>query len=579
MSKRDEFDTREISSHSTHTAIDLGRGALSRWLATQPDDFYSSDPHMARVLRRLGGPAWLDSMSGRLAELGRQAAGPLDRACEVNNRPHNLPRLERFDPIGRRIETVEHHPTYHDAGRIIYGSGMLGELISQGGFLRAISLFVLTSMCGEAGHNCPVACTAGVIRALSTLGDRELVDAYLPGLVSRDYDVRLDGAQFLTEIQGGSDVGANATVARQADDGTWRIRGEKWFCSNANAALILMTARFESTRAGTAGLGLFLVPRVLNDGSLNNFSIRRLKDKLGTRSMASGEIDFENAFAWSLGPVEQGFKNMLQHVINISRLYNCAAVAGAARRAWVVARGYTMHRHAFGRPIADYSLVREALAELFVDTTAIMTASLELARYYDDVDAESLDNDGRTFVRLAVNVGKSLTAEVAVKSTLRAIELLGGNGAIESFSVLPRLHRDMIVCENWEGTHNTLVAQTLRDVRRFSPHVAYLAHLAARAERVDGLGAAEGVRIATSCAVLRKDIDAAAALDDDRATLRMRRHVRELGRLWFCVTMLEQAAADGDEQLVDAVRFMFNRDLDRFGAFEVDEIELINRLA
>lgn len=577
--KRSEFDTREISTHRTHSAIDLGRGALARWLATQPDDFFSSDPHMSRVLRRLGGAGWLESMGARLEELGRQAAGPLDRACEINNRPHNLPRLERFDGIGRRIETVEHHPTYHEAGRIIYGSGMLGELITQGGFLRAISLFVLTSMCGEAGHNCPVACTAGVIRALSQLGATDLVDAYLPGLVSRDYDTRLDGAQFLTEIQGGSDVGANATTARQAEDGSWRIQGEKWFCSNANAALILMTARHEQTRAGTSGLGLFLVPRALGDGSLNSFSIRRLKDKLGTRSMASGEIDFEGAFAYNLGPVEHGFKNMLQHVINISRLYNCAAVAGAARRAWVVARGYAVHRHAFGRPIADYALVRETLAGMFVDSTALVFSSLELARYYDDLDADSLDTQGKAFVRLAVNVGKSVTAEVAVRCTLKAIEMLGGNGAIESFSILPRLHRDMIVCENWEGTHNTLVAQTLRDVRRFAPHVDYLAHLAARASHLAGIASNEATHIASACATLREDIDQAAQLDDDHASLRMRRHVRELGWLWFAVTMLEQAEADGDDQLVDAVRYLCNRDLSRFGTFDIDEFELINRLA
>jgi alkylation response protein AidB-like acyl-CoA dehydrogenase len=204
-----------------------------------------------------------------------------------------------------------------------------------GSNLLALALFYLSSFNGEAGHNCPVACTAGVIKTLQYAGSDELKANYLPRLLDADYDRKLHGAQFLTEVQGGSDVGANACMATLADakQNQWLINGEKWFCSNASADLALMTARPVDGASGTKGLGLFLVPRRLDDGSPNGIYIRRLKEKLGTKSMATAEIDFRDCMAYQIGEPGKGFQHAMDYIINTSRLYNAVGSAGAARRA------------------------------------------------------------------------------------------------------------------------------------------------------------------------------------------------------------------------------------------------------
>src|SRR5262249_34506396 len=154
---------------------------------------------------------------------------------------------------------------------------------------------------GEAGHCCPLACTAGLIKLLQRRGSAELQARFLPRLLDADYDTHAHASQFLTEIQGGSDVGANALPATPDGPGGWLLDGEKWFCSAADAQLYLVTARVAGRSGGTGGLGAFIVPRLLDDGQVNGIHLRRLKDKLGTRSMASAEIDFRSATALAIG--------------------------------------------------------------------------------------------------------------------------------------------------------------------------------------------------------------------------------------------------------------------------------------
>jgi len=208
---------------------------------------------------------------------------------------------------------------------------------SPGNNLLALTLFYLSSQNGEAGHNCPLACTAGVIKTLQFASSGALQFRYLTRLLDPNYETRFHGAQFLTEIQGGSDVGANACTARrlgETADGIerWVINGEKWFCSNVTADLALVTARPDGGPRGTKGLGLFLVPRVADDGTTNGIYINRLKDKLGTRSLATAEVEFRDAVAYVASPLESGFQVAMDHVINTSRLYNAIGSAGAARR-------------------------------------------------------------------------------------------------------------------------------------------------------------------------------------------------------------------------------------------------------
>ena len=284
------------------------------------------------------------------------------------------------------------------------------------------------------------------------------------------------GAQFLTEVQGGSDVGANAVTATPQDDGTWGITGEKWFCSNVNADQFLMTAR-ATDKDGTRGLGLFLVPRKLDDGTTNTFYIRRLKDKLGTRTLASAELDFQEAVAYPVGDIERGFKTMVELVLNTSRLMNAVACAGSMHRVYLEAGNYACYRQAFGKTIANYPLVQEAVADIMCEYYAGTASSFYLAHLLDKIETgQASEADSKTY-RMLVNINKYITSITGTEVVHRGIEVLGGNGAIESFSILPRLYRDMIVMESWEGTHNVLCVQVLRDIAKYSVHEAFIADL------------------------------------------------------------------------------------------------------
>jgi acyl-CoA dehydrogenase len=489
-----------------------GRADLVAWTAAQPDDLYADDDALLSLTDAHG----LAPHAERFHAAGQAVAGPLDAVVRENNLARNLPVLDDWSGVGEYTAAVSHHPSWAEAGRLIYGTGIMGLYGDTPTSHRAIlTLFYLTAQAGEAGHNCPLACDAGAIRTLQALGTKTQQDQYLHPLLDPNFDTNYTASQFLTEVQGGSDVGANAVVATPVSGGNapaseWAISGEKWFCSNADADVFVMTARPEGAADGTRGLGLFLVPRRRPDGTLNAFRIRRLKDKLGTRSMASGEMDFSGAYAEALGPVDAGFKSVMRLVITTSRLYNAAGCAAHARRAWVVASTYAQHRRAFGGPIGQFSAVKETLAGMRADAAGSIASTLWLAELLEAVDAGTISDGHAAFFRVGVNLNKLVTAQLAHDAVNAGIEVLGGNGAIESFSILPRLLRDNVVYENWEGTHNVLRAQVLRDCARFGVHAGFFDVLA------DRLGEEE-------VAADRAEMDAVLALDPDLAALRFRR--------------------------------------------------------
>jgi acyl-CoA dehydrogenase len=450
-----------------------GRADLLDFDAAQPDNYWTADDHFRRVLRHWAGEN-LDRWEPGLESFGYEAATVVDLAVRQNNLGHNLPVLDRFDGYGARVEAVEHHPTFHIAGRAIYGSGVMSVLGERGSNSQSLALFYLSSQNGESGHNCPLACTAGAIKALREVGGDTLRERYLPRLLSTDYSLLAHGAQFLTEVQGGSDVGANSVRAVPEDEGegTWRISGEKWFCSNVTADVILVTARPDGAAEGTAGLGLFLMPRRLPDGSLNSFSIRRLKDKVGTRTLPTAELDLDGALAWQVGAIADGFRNVMTYVINTSRVFNAVGCAGMARRSCLTASTFAQHRGAFGAPIANYPMVQETLADMRSETAAMVSGTFFLAHEIDRF--ENGDGDG-DFLRIALNLNKTRTAISAHEVINSGIEILAGNGTIETFSVLPRLLRDNVVFENWEGSHNVLFLQAMRDSKLKGMHRAFFA--------------------------------------------------------------------------------------------------------
>jgi acyl-CoA dehydrogenase len=451
------------------------RADFAEWRRLTAADWYADDPHLTSLLRHHG------VSDDGLADFARVCAQQLDPLIRENNRDEHLPLLRRYDGQGNRIEAIDHHPTYPQIGRLAYRSGVMSLYAQRGAETASLARLYLFVQNGEAGHACPMACTAGLIKVLEAAGNPR--PDWMSGLLDPDYDRHLRGAQFLTEVQGGSDVGANVVVARDAGDGTARITGEKWFCSVIDADLFLMTARPEGAPPGTGGLKAYVVPRRLADGSTNGFFIRRLKYKLGTRSMASAEVDFVDA--WAL-PVAD-FRTVMEVVIDTSRLYNAVCSAAMMQRAWRDASGYARTRKAFGQPILTFPTLARIVARIRTEAYAARGMTFALAALGDRIALGGATERERAARRMLVNLNKFWTSLTGTLVARDAIEVLGGNGAIEEFSVLPRMLRDSIVCEAWEGGHNVLCAQVVRDAERLrlhEPMFDWLAELGAPAERL-----------------------------------------------------------------------------------------------
>ncbi len=455
------------------TTVKQARQALRDWLDHRPDNFFTAESNLPTALRFYLSPERYEEMLPRLNRAGADAATRIDAAARLEDEIGNHPRLQRYSGIGERTESIVFHPAHDEIGRMVWSSGIMSLQREPGHNVEQMALFYLFAHNGEMGHLCSLACTFGMVRLLQSVADEEVRERFLPPLLGDDYSGREHAAQFLTEVQGGSDVGANTMEAASQPDGTWRLTGEKWFCSNINADQFLMTARPVGAGPGTKGLGLFAVPRSLDDGTTNSFYVRRLKDKLGTRTLASAEADFDSAVAYQVGPLDQGFKNLVELVLNTSRLANSVLSVGIMRRALIDAQSYAGWREAFGSRIVHYPLVQETLADMLSETYAGQASSFYLPWLLDRIETGTGDEDDPNLYRLLVNVNKYWTSVRGTQVVHQGIEVLGGNGAIETFSVLPRLYRDMIVPESWEGTHNILSLQVLRDCARYRLHESF----------------------------------------------------------------------------------------------------------
>jgi acyl-CoA dehydrogenase len=255
-----------------------GRAALERWEESRPDNYYDAAPFLRSALAFYLRDDGLAELEPRLRDFGAAVATVVEPAVAAIESRHRVPEVDA-------AQRIRFDREYDAAGRAIWVSGVVGAPPFE-----QVALLYLLAHAGEGGHTCPVVCSTGLVRALREHGPEELRSRFLPPLLETDYDRCHRGAQFLTEIHGGSDVGANRVEA-VPDGAAWRIFGDKWFCSVADADQFVVTARPRGAPDGTHGLGCFLVPRVV-DGAPNGFTIRKLKDKLGTRVLATGEIEF-----------------------------------------------------------------------------------------------------------------------------------------------------------------------------------------------------------------------------------------------------------------------------------------------
>jgi putative acyl-CoA dehydrogenase len=420
----------------------------------------AADPALLEAVAREGA-GWAVGDLHRLGKLGG-AAEPQRWADEANR---HEPRLLTHDRYGHRIDEVEFHPAWHALMEVAVAEGLAGTPWSDprpgAHVARAAGLFTWSQV--EAGHSCPISMTYAVVPALRNAPD--LAAVYEPLLTSRTYDpgLRTPAAKRgllagmgMTEKQGGSDVRANTTVATPAPDGTYRLRGHKWFTSAPMCDLFLVLAQ------APAGLTCFLVPRVLPDGTRNPFRIQRLKDKLGNRSNASSEPEFDETVAWPVGAEGQGVRTIIE-MVAMTRLDCVIGSAAGMRAALTQAIHHTRHRSAFGRLLADQPLMRNVLADLALESQAATTLALRLAGAVDR--AVHGDAQEQAFRRLAIAVGKFWICKRQPAVVGEALECLGGNGYVEESS-LPRLYRDAPLNSIWEGSGNVQALDVLRALRR-----------------------------------------------------------------------------------------------------------------
>lgn len=424
-------------------------------------DFFEMDLGFQSLLKDLLPEDEHSPVFNSLHHCARMVAGRWnDLAREASTRDH-LPRIVKFDRVGRPIERVDLGPLTRHLRREVAEFGVLTEARSE---VHKFAMVYLLAHNGEASVNCGLSCTDGLIRAVEARGSEFLRETYLPLMLS--VDTPLAGAQFVTEQDGGSDVAAIETEAKPNADGSWSITGEKWFCSNPDE-YFLVAARPAGAPQGTAGVAIFFVPRVLPDGSLNKISFRRLKDKLGTQSLPTAEIDFNQATAWSIGEPADGFKTLMNHVINTSRVHNAANACGFLHRAFLEARNYARQRAAFGGAIVHYPLVQETLITLLERCWRHRILTFTLVSMIDENGLTPADASQSMWQRFLINLAKYRSASTLTASIHDAIMVLGANGIVEDFTILPRLLRDAMIIETWEGTHNTLCLQIARDAVKF----------------------------------------------------------------------------------------------------------------
>lgn len=445
-------------------------------------NFYRADPALADLLRLHLPEALMRHIEPHLDRLGELAGGVLDECARMADR--HPPVLHQRDRFGYDRQWIEYHPAYRELEKAAYGEFGIHAMSHRKGILGwpdiypAVAKHAFTFLFNQAefGMGCPINVTDGAARLLSRFGDEALKTKYLDGLTQTDMARLTQGGQFMTEKEGGSDVGSLTTRAVQEGD-RWRLYGEKWFCSNADARVAMLLARPEGAIGGTRGVGLFLMPRFLDDGAPNHFRIVRLKDKLGTRSMASGEIRLEGAVAYAVGRLDRGFVQMAE-MVNWSRLSNGVKSAALMRRAHHDATTVARGRVVFGRRIVDLSLARRQLMKIMLPTEQALSMSFLTADALDRAEAGS--QDAATLLRILTPTLKFRATRDARKVCGDACEMRGGIGYIEEF-VTPRLLRDAHLGSIWEGTGNIVALDALtRAVGRHGAETALAAELHGR---------------------------------------------------------------------------------------------------
>lgn len=420
-------------------------------------NFWDIDRSIRDLLELYLSPEAFAHFAPHLERLGQLGGGILNELAMTADK--HGPVLHHRDRFGRDQDWVEYHPAYQRMEDIAYGQFGMHAMSRREGVLGWADIvpplvkyaFNYLFAQSEFGLLCPVSATDTCALLIQNYASEELKRRYLPGMLTQDMDGLLRGAQFMTEKAGGSDISRSALTARRSGD-HWELWGDKWFCSCADSEVVLLLARCEDAPKGNAGLSLFLMPRTLDDGTRNRYRLVRLKDKLGSRSMASGEAIMEGATAFLLGEPGRGLKQMMDQV-NLCRLSHGFRAAGMMRRCLNEALQVANSRVVFGRRIVDHALARRQLLKLILPT--------EQALSVGSAAAMALANDDVETLRILTPLVKYRACRDNVKVATGAMEMRGGNGFIEDWSNA-KLVRDAHLGVLWEGTSSVNAIDIVR---------------------------------------------------------------------------------------------------------------------
>jgi alkylation response protein AidB-like acyl-CoA dehydrogenase len=515
---------------------------------------FRSDTALREHLERLLPAEVLAEVTPELDAMGEAAAGGLARlGAEAEAAP---PRLVQFDPWGRRVDRIEVSAAWRELLKAQARAGLVavaydGRHGAHGRVLQHALLHLYGP--SSAVASCPLAMTDAAVRVLLDHAPAELRERVVPLLTSRDPERAWTSGQWMTEREGGSDVGRTATVARRDEQGRWRLHGVKWFTSATTADCALALARPEGGEDGSSGLGLFLVEAVdpltgrwqLGETILVN----RLKDKLGTRAMPTAELTLAGAVATPVGGVEAGLKK-ITGMLNVTRVHNGISAAAGMRRGVELAATYARVREAFGHRLQDLPLHRETLVDLAVEAEAAFVLVARAAELLGRAEHGLASEREQRALRALIPVVKLLTAKDAVAHASEVVECFGGAGYIEDTGI-PRLLRNAQVLPIWEGTTNVLSLDLARAERTDQAVTALLDDLEAQlepprgwpdgAERASGLDRG-GDLIARSLQALAKELRAFQDSDAAAVEARLRRFAMRLGRTCAAGLLVAHAA-------------------------------------
>jgi hypothetical protein len=471
-------------------------------------DWYELDPNLRLLLDRLlTDPDDRAFAEQHVAEFGRLCGGALARRAEITDK--HGPVLQRYDAWGAEIDSIEHHPAWLENKADLVRAGFTGLPWHADRPVPAVVTAARAYLVSQAetAIYCGLGMTSGAADIVERYAPPDVRDDLVRRLTSMDPDDAWEGGMFLTERQGGSDVGANTT--RAVPDGTeWRLSGEKHFCSNVDADVFIVLARPDGAKDGARGLATFIVPRLLPDGSANGFHIKRLKPKLGTVGVPTAEVELDGAKAWLAGdyqranaperandaskgasgpeghtlgepygsaserPEQDGINKMME-MVNGSRFGVALMGLGIHRRSFLEAAIYAAHREQWGQRIDSYPLVRETLVDLLVELEGGVALTFECGAA---TRTTATDEEGRLLRRILVPLAKLRATREAVTAASQALEVFGGNGYMEDWP-MARQYRDAQCHTIWEGTENICCLDVRRAMRSEGAHEALLARV------------------------------------------------------------------------------------------------------